>query len=163
MKAGTLAVLAGAATILVACAGGGGPGAARDEPIRAIMSADVMMFVSFDTDGDLRVSQAEIEAGLAREFTRADTNRDGQLQPIEFQNWSNVALGGGQIGPFRLDFDRNVDNVITREEFDTEIRARARDYDSNEDGAIERSEFVRLVGQARPPAPPRRVDGNPNT
>jgi hypothetical protein len=59
-------------------------------------------------------------------------------------------LGGGQMGPYRLDFDRNVDNVITREEFAAEIHGRVRDYDTNEDGALTRSEFVRLVGQARP-------------
>lgn len=130
-------------------------------PIRALLSADVMMFVSFDTDGDLSTSRAEVDAGLEREFARADANHDGSLQPIEFQNWSNVVLGGSQLGPYRLDFDRNVDNVITREEFDTEIRARVHDYDSNEDGALTRNEFVRLVGQARPPQPQRRLQPQP--
>ena len=145
------AALACMTTALAGCATGGGMHRNRaDEPIHALMSADVMMFVSFDTDGDLSVSAAEIDAGLAREFTRADTSHDGALQPIEFQNWANAVLGGGQLGPYRLDFDRNVDNVITREEFDTEIHARARDYDQNEDGALARSEFVRLVGQTRP-------------
>jgi Ca2+-binding EF-hand superfamily protein len=55
------------------------------------------------------------------------------------------------MGPYRLDFDRNVDNTITREEFETEIRARFSDYDENSDGAVTRSEMVRLVGAARPP------------
>lgn len=114
------------------------------------------MFVSFDTNGDMSTSGEETEAGLAREFARADTNRDGSLQPIEFQNWSNSVLGGTQLGPYRLDFDRNVDNVITREEFENEIHARFRDYDSDESGSLSRSEFVRLVGQARPPSE-RRV------
>lgn len=139
-------------TALAGCATGGGVphGNRPDEPIRALMSADVMMFVSFDTDGDLSVSAAEVDAGLTREFTRADTSHDGALQPIEFQNWANAVLGGGQLGPYRLDFDRNVDNVITREEFDTEIHARVRDYDQDENGALARSEFIRLVGQTRP-------------
>jgi hypothetical protein len=121
------------------------------------MSADVLMLVSFDANQDLGVSMAEVEAGIDREFGRADANQDGSLQPIEFQNWSNLVLGGVQLGPFRLDFDRNVDNVITREEFEAEIRARAQDYDSDENGAISRGEFIRLVGQARPPAPQRTV------
>jgi len=160
MQAGHFAGLA-CALVLAACASGGGRSGPRDEPIRALMSADVMMFVSFDADGDLSVSAAEIEAGMNAEFARADTSRDGQMQPLEFQNWANIVLGGGQIGPYRLDFDRNVDNVIAREEFDTEIRARVRDYDSDENGAISRSEFVRLIGVARPPAA-RRVDGRPD-
>lgn len=140
---------------LSACASSGGSD--RGEPIRALMSADVLMLVSFDADADLSVTTAEAEAGIEREFRRADANGDGTLQPLEFQNWSNLVLGGSQLGPFRLDFDRNVDNVITREEFQTEIRARVREYDSDESGAVSRGEFIRLVGQARPPAPERRL------
>ncbi len=159
----TLAAAAIATAGLAACAGGGGPGAAgRDnQPIRALLSADALMFVSFDADDDLRTTNAEVEAGLAREFARADTSGDGVLQPIEFQNWSNAVLGGAQMGPYRLDFDRNVDNVITREEFAAEITARMRDYDENQDGAGSRAEFVRLVGQARPPTPQRAPIGQP--
>lgn len=152
MKALRLAVAA-SGFALAACASGGGPDGSSS--VRALLSADVMMFVSFDADGDLSISAAEVEAGLNREFARADSNSDGQIQPLEFQGWANAVLGGGQIGPFRLDFDRNVDNVITREEFDAEIRARALDYDADEDGAVARIEFVRLVGQARPAPPPR--------
>jgi hypothetical protein len=145
-------VVAAAALTLVGCASGSGRPRAN-EPVRALMSADVMMFVSFDADDDLSVTTAEIDAGLQREFTRADTNGDGSMQPIEFQNWANAVLGGGQLGPYRLDFDRNVDNVITREEFDAEIRARIEDYDSDENGVLSRSEFIRLIGQARPVRP----------
>lgn len=154
MKRTTVSLLA-CATILGACATGpsGDPG--RNDPIRALLSADALMFVSFDSDGDLRVTQDEVTAGEQREFTRADSNGDGQLQPIEFQNWSNLVLGGTAIGPYRLDFDRNVDNVITRDEFNTEINGRVRDYDQNEDGVLTRSEFVRTVGQTRPAQPHR--------
>lgn len=150
--AGVLGALA-----LTACASGPGRAADTHEPIRALLSADALLFVSFDADGDLSTTTAETEAGTAREFSRADANNDGQLQPIEFQNWANSVLGGGQLGPYRLDFDRNVDNVITREEFETEIRGRMRDYDEDESGDIRRSELIRLVGQARTPS--RRPNG----
>ena len=146
----TLALIMGTGAALAACASS--PREQSNEaPIRALLSADVMMFVSFDTNGDLQVSADEIQAGIAREFERADANHDGQLQPIEFQNWSAAVLGGSAMGPFRLDFDRNVDNVITREEFVNEINARVHDYDTDNSGSLSRSEFVRLVGQARPP------------
>ena len=148
MRIALVLALAAAAT---ACASGPTTSSRPNEPIRALMSADVMMLVSFDTDGDLNVSAAEVDAGLDREFARADANRDGSMQPIEFQNWGHLVLGGGQLGPYRLDFDRNVDNVITREEFDTEIRARVDYYDQDENDVLARSEFVRLIGQTRPP------------
>jgi hypothetical protein len=149
MRLKTLAMSAGAALALTACASGSGSGPTR-EPIRALMSADALMFVSFDADGDLAVSAAEIEAGITREFARADANSDGSLAPIEFQNWSNQVLGGSQMGPYRLDFDRNVDNTITRAEFEAEVRGRVTDYDEDQNGALSRGEFVRLIGQARP-------------
>ncbi len=151
----TIAAATLAASALTACAGGAGSAEDR-APIRALLSADALMFVAFDADGDLSVTSAESQAGIAREFTRADANADGSLQPIEFSNWSNLVLGGSQIGPYRLDFDRNVDNVITREEFDSELRARFETYDTDENGALSRQEFVRLVGQARPQRPERQ-------
>ncbi len=157
MKVQVLA--AACAVALGACASGGSAPSRDTSPIRAILSADALMLVSFDADADLSTSAAEVDAGLSREFTRADANRDNALQPIEFQNWSNVALGGTQMGPYRLDFDRNVDNVITREEFEAEIRARVSDYDSDENGVLVRAELVRLVGQARPPTPRRPTPG----
>lgn len=144
-----MALIAASAASVTACATGG-VGSHANEPIRALLSADVMMFVSWDQNGDLLVSGDEIEAGIAREFERADSNHDGRIEPIEFQAWSNAVLGGGQMGPYRLDFDRNVDNVISREEFANEIHARVRDYDTDENGSLSRAEFVRLVGQARP-------------
>ncbi len=149
MSIRTLAVVACAALGLAAC--GGRAAQDRTAPIRALLSADALMLVSFDTNGDLSVSRDEAEAGFTREFTRADADANGALSPIEFSSWSNLVLGGAQIGPYRLDFDRNVDNIITREEYDTELRARFSQYDADENDTLSRTEFVRLVGQARSP------------
>lgn len=151
---------AGAVLALAACATGANHGRGPDV-IRALLSADAMMFVSFDTNGDLSTSTDELNAGIEREWQRADANHDGQLQPIEFQNWANAVLGGQQMGPYRLDFDRNVDNSITREEFDHEIRARFADYDADENGSVSRGEFVRVVGQARAPHRVNPLEPNP--
>lgn len=149
MRLKALALIAASAATVTACATGGGPGH-TNEPIRALLSADVMMFISWDTNGDLVTSPEEIEAGITREFDRADSNHDGRIEPIEYQAWANAVLGGPNMGPYRLDFDRNVDNAITREEFANEIHGRVRDYDTDENGSLSRAEFVRLVGQARP-------------
>ena len=147
----TWTVLLLGATLTAACGSGPSGSAPGNDPVRALLSGDAMMLVSFDANGDLSVSTEEINAGLAREFARADTGGDGSLAPIEFQNWANAVLGGGPMGPYRLDFDRNVDNTITREEFDAEIRARVDQYDENGDDMLTRGEFTRLVGAARPP------------
>lgn len=161
MRVRNLAV-ASALIALAACATGPDARHGGSDVVRAILSADVMMFVSFDANGDLSTSGDELTAGIAREFARADTNHDGQLQPIEFQNWANVVLGGQQLGPYRLDFDRNVDNVITRDEFDHEIRGRFADYDADENGALTRNEFVRVLGQARAPHRANQLEPPPS-
>jgi Ca2+-binding EF-hand superfamily protein len=162
MRFSTIALMALGAAALAACATGRSSANER-EPIRALLSADALMYATFDADRDLRLTMDEVQAGVAMEFTRADANRDGSLQPIEFQNWSNLVLGGGSTGPYRLDFDRNVDNLITAEEFTNELTARARDYDADEDGVIVRGDFIRVIGQARQPGAQRRPapDGRP--
>jgi hypothetical protein len=126
LKTWTVLVLGAA---LTAACGAGPRSSAANDPVRALLSGDAMMLVSFDANGDLSITTDEINAGLTREFARADVGGDGSLSPIEFQNWSNAVLGGGPMGPYRLDFDRNVDNTITRAEFDAEIRARVSQYD----------------------------------
>jgi len=162
MKVQSLAAFVGGALLLYACATPeqgphrGGPLA----PVqRALLSADALVFVSFDTDGDLRITQAELETGIAREFARADSNHDGSISPLEYQAWAASALGGDSLPPFRLDFDRNVDNVITQKEFHDELAARFHSYDANNDGAVTRDEFLRDIGQVRAPTQNRQDDG----
>lgn len=140
--------LAACVAAIAGCASSGGEG--RPETIRALLSADALLLSDFDTDRNFEISMAEVEAGVTASFGRADANADGNLSPIEFQHWSGVELGGGMTPPYRLDFDRNVDNIISEEEFRTELIARAQEYDADESGAVTRSELVRNLYQARP-------------
>jgi len=151
MKASTAAVLVGALCVTAACASGGdrGPRMPSGDPVRVLLSADALVFAAYDANGDLSISTAERDAAIAAEWARADENSDGALTPIEFQAWVSAALGGSNAPPYRLDFDRNVDNSITREEFETELRSRFDDYDANDDGSVVRAEFLRET-QLRP-------------
>ena len=140
--------------VLAACAGAGaggqlGPGGGEGGRVRALLSADALVFTSFDANHDSIVSLAEVERGLAEEWARADANQDGAMAPLEFARWSEAALGGAAMTPYRLDFDRNVDNTITEQEFRAEFLARARDYDHDGDGNVTRAEMVREVSRPR--------------
>src|SRR5690606_27481379 len=84
MRTRTVAVVACAALGLAAC--GGGREAQDRAPIRALLSADALMLVSFDTNGDLNVTREEAEAGFAREWTRADADANGSRSPLAFPN-----------------------------------------------------------------------------
>jgi hypothetical protein len=118
---------------------------ADERPPSAVISGDGLLIAGFDTDGDFRTTRAEFEQGLAVAFATADSDGDGALSPLEWQSWSNRALGGDLIGPFRLEVDRNVDNVTTQEEFVTEFQARFTGYDTDNDGAVSRPELVRQL------------------
>lgn len=149
-----------AAFALSAC-GTSGSRASMNDPVRVLLSSDALLFSDFDTDGDYGVTTAEIEAGITREFARADSNHDGGVGPIEFQSWAGQVLGGPQTPPYRLDFDRNVDNIISADEFRAEILARAGAYDSDENGVVTRAEMIRQVNQARPAPRPAVAPPSP--
>jgi hypothetical protein len=144
-----LAVLAGGLAMLGACASGNRDVGHEASAPRVLYSADALVFVSFDANDDLLVDAGEIEAGVTREWARADTSGDGMLAPLEYGAWAESALGGNQLPPFRLDFDRNVDNSISETEFRTEFAARVTDYDANGDGVLSRGEMLRAVAQPR--------------
>jgi hypothetical protein len=143
VKANLMMAVLGAGLAAAGCAGGPRGEPERREAPRVLLSADTLVFASFDADGDLRVDVSERDAGIAREWTRADANGDGTIAPIEFQAWVGATLGGANMPPYRLDFDRNVDNAISRAEFETEFRGRFDDYDADKDAVLTRAEFVR--------------------
>jgi hypothetical protein len=47
-------------------------------------------FRALDADGDgtLTLAEARVHPGVARNFVRADLNRDGRLSPLEFNNFA---------------------------------------------------------------------------
>ncbi|MET0182120.1 MAG: hypothetical protein ABW199_04450 [Caulobacterales bacterium] len=134
----------GVCTLAVSCASR--PKQDEQRPMempRVLLSSDALVFATMDSNNDLRTDATERAAGIAAEWVRADTDRDGALTPIEMQNWLSVSLGGSNAPPYRLDFDRNVNNRVTRAEFEQELNARASDYDKDNDGFLTRSEFLR--------------------
>ena len=47
------------------------------------------LMASFDADSNGRVSLAELESGILAAFLAADKNGDGELTPLEQQDWAN--------------------------------------------------------------------------
>lgn len=97
---------------------------------------------SVDTDRNTQITRAEVLAGLAESFKASDTNKDGFLRPIEFEEWSRTYLGSTNttLGP--LQFDQDQDGRIALKEFNAtfdEIQTR---LDQDKDGALARSELL---------------------
>lgn len=74
----------------------------------AILFAGSAMAMSWDTDGDGRISQQEYMAAQDRDavFHALDTNRDGVLDAEEYA-----------VGKWRM-FDRDADDMWDETEFD---------------------------------------------
>lgn len=109
-------------------------------------------FKARDTDGDGKVSRAEItefERGTALQkalldnaasFARLDVDRDGSLSPIEFQ-----ALAANPTIPditsIMQRFDKNRDQQITIVEYRIATLVRFDDLDADKDGAVDQAEL----------------------
>lgn len=163
LSAATFGVLA-----LAACAGGpGGPGGHGGEQGLAyqhstFLSGAALLMVQFDTDKDYVTTRTEAEAGARAEWARVTHGPTG-MTPIQFETWSAAALGGPTIGPRRLAFDSNVDNLVTEQEFIDGILRQFDKYDANKDGRVTRAEMVERLPErfSRPGGPGGEQQGGP--
>lgn len=149
---------------LVACAGGPGrhgprgrgPGGGGPEDMagpRLLKTSAGLLLASFDSNQDMQVTRAELNAGIDRAFARADANGDGDIAPLEFETFAKASLDGGKSPPFRLDFDRDVDGRITHKEFAAELTAIADGLDADKDGVLSHDELMKASeAQASPRA-----------
>lgn len=103
-----------------------------------------LLIVGFDADGDARVSRAELAAGIADQFRRADTDGDGQLGLVELASWSRTWLGSDNVKPGRFDFDRDADDRISAEEFQAELTRHFGILDNDQDGVVTRAELLSI-------------------
>ncbi len=113
------------------------------------------LFLSFDADGDGRVSPDEVERGIHAAFLEADSDGSGYLTAFEQQAWAGElpTRDNSLANPVR--FDPNLDRRVSPEEFHAVIAALADDY-AGEDGTVE-------MASLRAPGPsererPRRSD-----
>lgn len=109
------------------------------------------LMASFDADANGRVSLEELEIGIREAFVAADLNSDGELTPLEQQDWaiSLPTRDESLLNPAR--FDPNLDFLVSAEEFSEVIHAMAAGY-SEED-----SDEVVLASLKREPT--QKQDG----
>ena len=86
------------------------------------------LFLSFDTDGDGRITRAELEAGTAAAFAKADANGDGHLTAFEQIKWAESLPTRDDTLANPVRFDPNLDRRVSPEEFETVIAELAEHY-----------------------------------
>lgn len=151
LAAATLAVLVGAtiATALPATARGPGDGLMGMGPMGGGPDG-AMMFEMLDTDGDGRITRAELEAARAETIGGSDANKDGKLSveelaALEMQMMQRVATARATERVEMLDVDG--DGLLSLEElaarpFPARLFARL-DADGDEVVTLEEMEAAR--------------------
>ena len=104
------------------------------------------LFLSFDTDGDGRITRKELADGTQAAFRKADANGDGYLTAFEQISWAESlpTRDDSLTNPVR--FDPNLDRRVSPEEFQAVIAELADHY-------VEETSDVIVIASLKAPAP----------
>jgi EF hand len=116
---------------------------AQDMPPPSYAGGEALIMVGCDRDYDLVTTQAEMTTCAADMFALADKDRSQVVSLFELEDWRTIFIGNNDHPPFRLEFDRNLDNRITQDEFAQVWRARFIRLDKDRNGILSRTELYR--------------------
>jgi len=125
----------------------------QDAPleVETIVNGDVtgirpaaLVFATFDTNGNYSIDKQELAAGHVTAFSKADRDNSQHLSIIEIESWRRTALGSPDAIPGRMAFDPNLDNRVTKAEFEAAFLSLFKESDKNEDGALDFAEMVNV-------------------
>jgi hypothetical protein len=110
------------------------------------------LFLSFDTNGDGRITREELRAGTEAAFRKADANGDGYLTAFEQISWAESLPTRDDTLANPVRFDPNLDRRVSPEEFETVIAELADHY-------VEETSDVIVIASLKAPKPkPERAD-----
>lgn len=114
------------------------------EPPRPEKHGSFEFLLRYDSNGDGKITRAELEAGLRQDFRQADTNHDGLLDPDEVLavNQRRIRIDQSIAIPI---IDWNHDGYVDFAEFAAPMRSLFEQYDVDENGVVTLEEMhVRL-------------------
>jgi hypothetical protein len=126
----------------------------QPSPPTIVASPIAMAIAAWDRDGDLKVTGPEFDWGVSRSFAAFDRENDGSLSLIEFGAWAEATLGNSGALPGYLEFDKDGNDRISKEEFRAYFAGRFKELDKDGNGSLSRSELVTFA-----PMPARGRDG----
>ena len=118
-----------------------------------------LLFASFDTNHDGKITREEFEAGARASFRVADANGDGVISGFEQNDWAAAVGTSNDILSNPMAFDTDLDRNVTEEEFVTGLRRIAEPITDAQTGVIRFSDLVQPLrptegAQARGGPPP---------
>ena len=142
MTGGMLLVLALLQAIVAAP-----PPAGTPQPPATIFAEPAALFIAAcDVNGDGRVTQAELTAGIARSYATAEGAGTGSIGYIAFADWAQAWLGDRNALPSPFEVDRDGDNRITLAELQARFTQFFARFDRDKDGVLTRAELITIRG-----------------
>ncbi len=110
-----------------------------------------MSFETLDADGDGKLTQAEMDAQKAAEFTKTDTNGDEMLSAEEMLARANIKAGDRMANRIKFMIERidaNKDGMLSMSEMQDMPRGKDmfKRLDTDGDGAISAEEYAARKG-----------------
>ncbi len=93
-----------------------------------VLKPAAFVFMGFDTNGDYAISREEFNTGIRHTFMIVDSDGSGMIELMEYQNWSDVALGSRYASPTWERVNRNGSGGIDEIEFISEFTQIATEY-----------------------------------
>jgi Ca2+-binding EF-hand superfamily protein len=100
------------------------------------------MLKDYDTDGDGKLTQAEIDTARSERFAKYDTNGDGALSLQEFQGLFQEFMRPMMVRAYQR-LDPDGDASVTAEEYDSAFADIVARMDRNGDGALSQDDMRR--------------------
>jgi hypothetical protein len=132
-------------------------------PVSTIVAEPVALYIAFaDQDRDGRTTLPELRKTVL-ETTSADPPWQAAGQAgigyIQYADWAQRWLGDRNALPSPFEVDRNGDNRISVDEFESRMEAIFARVDSDRDGAVTRAELLTIRGAPRGDRPEGRRGG----
>ncbi len=123
------------------------PPAGTPQPPATIFAEPAALFIAAcDANGDGRVTQAELTAGIARSYATAEGAATGSIGYIAFADWAQAWLGDRNALPSPFEVDRDGDNRITLPELQARFAQFFARFDRDKDGVLTRAELITIRG-----------------
>ncbi|TCP93877.1 EF hand domain-containing protein [Sphingomonas sp. PP-CE-1A-559] len=123
------------------------PPAGTPQPPATIFAEPAALFIAAcDANGDGRVTQAELTAGIVRSYATAEGAASGSIGYIAFADWAQAWLGDRNALPSPFEVDRDGDNRITLVELQARFSQFFARFDRDKDGVLTRAELITIRG-----------------
>ena len=140
------------------------PGISAPAPAAPSAPTRAAVVKNISANGDGVLNAAELQAAEAKglqqrlaalrgklegEFTKLDTNKDGQLSKAEFMAAAPQTAGTPNGAALLTQLDKNKDGKITPDEYEAPVLARFDALDTNHDGTLSATERQAAAAQAQ--------------